>query len=133
MQQRSQIEYAAVVAFTAIVFACLSGSASGSSRTGDRIDALIQSMTLEEKVSMLHGSIDPDPATGLHSAGYVAGIPRLGIPPLRLTDGPAGIRVSAPATALPAPIGLAASFDVDLARRYGETIGLDGKIGRAHV
>lgn len=133
MQQRSQIEYAAVVAITAIVFACIPGSASGSSRAADRVDTLIQSMTLEEKVSMLHGSIDPDPATGLHSAGYVAGIPRLGIPPLRLTDGPAGIRVSVPATALPAPIGLAASFDVDLARNYGETIGLDGRARNQNV
>jgi beta-glucosidase len=133
MQQRSQIEYAAMVAITAIVFAWLPGSASGSSQAGDRIDTLIHSMTLEEKISMLHGSIDPDPATGLHSAGYVAGVPRLGIPPLRLTDGPAGIRVSIPATALPAPIGLAASFDVGLAHRYGKTIGLDGRARNQNV
>lgn len=91
-----------------------------------RIDSLIRAMTLDEKLGFLHGTADPQPAVGLHSAGYMAGVPRLGIPPLRLTDGPAGIRTAAPATALPAPVALAASFDTSLAREYGGVIGRDG-------
>lgn len=55
------------------------------------------------------------------------GVPRLGIPPLRLTDGPAGVRTRLPATALPAPVALAASFDPALARRYGATAGHEGR------
>jgi len=91
-----------------------------------RVDSLVSAMTLDEKLSLLHGSVDPEPAVGLNSAGYMSGVPRLRIPPLRLTDGPAGIRSSAPATALPAPVALAASFDPELARRYGAVMGSEG-------
>lgn len=91
-----------------------------------RVDSLIRAMTLDEKLGFLHGARDPEPAVGLNSAGYMPGVPRLGIPPLRLTDGPAGIRTSAPATALPAPVALAASFDTGLARRYGAVMGREG-------
>ncbi|MYU12958.1 beta-glucosidase, partial [Streptomyces sp. SID8361] len=54
-----------------------------------RVDTLIGRMTLEEKVSLLHGAKDP---LSLGQAGYTPGVPRLGIPPLRLADGPAGVR-----------------------------------------
>jgi len=90
------------------------------------VEQLLGAMTLDEKLALLHGTRDPDVSVGLNSAGYIPGVPRLGIPPLRLTDGPAGIRTDATATALPAPIALAASFDPALARRYGETIGMEG-------
>ena len=91
-----------------------------------RVDSLMRAMTLDEKLSLLHGTFDPDPAVGLNSAGYMSGVPRLGIPPLRLTDGTAGIRTSAPATALPAPVALAAAFNPELARRYGAVMGSEG-------
>lgn len=90
------------------------------------VDALLQAMTLDEKLAMLHGQRDPDPSVGLNSAGFVQGVPRLGIPDLRLADGPAGIRTDVSATALPAPVALAASFDRDLAFRYGDIIGMEG-------
>ena len=96
-----------------------------TSRAAD-VEQLLGAMTLDEKLAMLHGTYDPDPAIGLESAGYVPALPRLGIPALRLADGPAGIRTLAPATALPAPVALAASFDRDLAYRYGQTIGMEG-------
>lgn len=91
------------------------------------VDALMTEMTLEEKIGMLHGRQDPEPAIGLGAAGYVAGVPRLDIPPLRLADGPAGIRSDEPATALPAPVALAASFDKALAYEYGQVIGREGR------
>jgi len=81
-------------------------------------------MTLEEKLSLLRGDTDPEGSSG---AGYMPGIPRLGIPPLRLADGPAGIRTRWPATALPAPVALGASFDPSLARAYGEVVGREGR------
>src|SRR5688572_14008678 len=90
------------------------------------VEQLLAMMTLDEKLALLHGIKDPAPEIGLNSAGYIPGVPRLGIPPLRLADGPAGIRTDVTATALPAPIALAASFDPALARRYGETIGMEG-------
>ncbi|WP_405655403.1 beta-glucosidase [Streptomyces sp. RK9] len=94
------------------------------SDTVSRVEYLVRALTLDEKVSLLHGAPDPE---RLGQAGHVPGVPRLGIPALRLADGPAGVRVDAPATALPAPILLAAAFDPELARRYGRVLGREGR------
>ncbi|MEU6251951.1 glycoside hydrolase family 3 N-terminal domain-containing protein [Streptomyces sp. NPDC047043] len=91
---------------------------------GPRVEGLIGKLTLDEKISLLHGATDPD---SLGQAGYIPGVARLGIPPLRLADGPAGVRVTQHATALPAPVLLASAFDPDLARRYGQVIGREGR------
>ncbi|MCG7209363.1 beta-glucosidase family protein [Streptomyces arenae] len=91
---------------------------------GRRVEGLLARLTLDEKISLLHGGTDPG---SLGQAGYVPGVPRLGIPPLRLADGPAGVRVTRHATALPAPVLLASAFDPELARRYGRVIGREGR------
>ncbi|MGW1764304.1 beta-glucosidase [Streptomyces sp. NPDC002073] len=103
------------------------GPAAGrAARPGSeaRIEALIERLALDEKIRLLHGDRDPAP---LGQAGYVPGVPRLAIPPLRLADGPAGVRVAKPATALPAPVLLASAFDPALAREYGRVIGREGR------
>lgn len=84
-----------------------------------RARSLVSQMTLEEKIDQLHGI---ETSTRYR---YVPGVPRLGIPPLGITNGPAGAGPgqTSPqerATALPAPILVAASWDPALARRYGE-------------
>ncbi|MGW7460867.1 beta-glucosidase, partial [Streptomyces sp. NPDC054797] len=89
-----------------------------------RIDSLLERLTLDEKTALLHGAPDPAP---LGQAGYVPGVPRLGIPALRLADGPAGVRVTARSTALPAPVLLASAFDPALAREYGRVLGREGR------
>ena len=83
-----------------------------------RADAILAVMTLDEKAALFNGAGGP----------YVGNIPantRLGIPPLNLQDGPAGVRntVASDTTAFPAPITLAATWDVALARQYGTFIG----------
>ncbi|MFJ8309755.1 MULTISPECIES: beta-glucosidase [unclassified Streptomyces] len=89
-----------------------------------RVEFLLARLTLDEKIGLLHGAEDPH---SLGQAGYVPGVARLAIPPLRLADGPAGVRVAGHATALPAPVLLAAAFDPALAREYGEVIGREGR------
>ena len=66
------------------------------------------------------------------SAGYVPGIPRLGVPALLMSD--AGLGVTNPgyrpgdtATALPAGLALAASFNPSLARAAGAAIGREAR------
>jgi beta-glucosidase len=86
----------------------------------ERAATLVAQMTLDEKISQVH-------TTGNGAGGVprlVPGIPRLGIPDLAITNGPAGVGTgSVPtqpsATALPAPVALAATFDTELARQYG--------------
>src|SRR6266516_5038559 len=89
----------------------------------ERADLLLAQMTLEEKIEMVHGAL-PAPY-----GFYNAPIPRPGIPALTMADGPAGIRVArqdvneGKATALPAPIGLAATWDLMAAKQYGDLLG----------
>ena len=82
-----------------------------------RANLLLNAMTLDEKITMVHGVSGPYVGDG-------AGIDRLGVPALHLSDGPAGVADGIQGvTALPAPILLAASWDPTLARQYGRLIG----------
>ncbi len=85
---------------------------------------LIRRMTLDEKLSLVRGARDPEE---LGQAGYWPGLPRLGIPPLRLADGPPGVNTNADATALPAPVALAATFNPESARQYGVALAREAK------
>ncbi|MGW2817193.1 beta-glucosidase [Streptomyces sp. NPDC001415] len=115
---------AVTVAATATGTLANSARALSDTPASRRVEALTARLTLDEKIGLLHGADDP---RSLGQAGYVPGVPRLSIPPLRLADGPAGVRVTAHATALPAPVLLASAFDPALAREYGEVIGREGR------
>ena len=100
-----------------------------------KIAALVAAMTLDEKLAMLKGSPGAGPADpqSVGQAGFVPGVPRLGIPPLRFTDGPAGVRTNLPSTAMPAPVSLAATFSTVDAATYGGVIGLDAQANHQDV
>ncbi|MFL6337295.1 MAG: glycoside hydrolase family 3 C-terminal domain-containing protein [Pyrinomonadaceae bacterium] len=80
-----------------------------------RVEELLSRMTLDEKLSLLAG-------TGFDTVP----IPRLGIPALHMTDGPAGVRTGR-ATSFPAGVALAASFDPALVERVGAAIAREAK------
>jgi beta-glucosidase len=99
----------------------------GPEITGNaRVDGLVSRMTLAEKLSLIHDSLE-DPHTYQGQAGYVRGVPGLGIPGLRLADGPPGVLTRHPSQAETATMGVAASFDVDLARQNGVAIGREAR------
>ena len=87
-----------------------------------RVDALLAKMTLDEKLTLIGGTND----------FYIQALPRLGLPALRMSDGPLGVHDYGPTTAYPAGIALAASWDVDLARRVGEMMGKDARARGVH-
>jgi beta-glucosidase len=97
-----------------------------------RASLLVQQMTLDEKILEIH-MIDQK----AHPR-EVSGIDRLGIPTMRITNGPAGAgpgdaRPTQPATALPAAIALAASWDPDLATKFGQVLGTEVAARGEHV
>jgi beta-glucosidase len=92
----------------------------------DRVERLLGQMTLAEKIAMIHGSPE-DPATSQGQPGFVAGVPRLGIPPLRLVDGPPGVLTKVWSTGMTSTMGLAATFSREDARKNGEVIGGDAR------
>jgi Glycosyl hydrolase family 3 N terminal domain len=63
---------------------------------------------------------------------YIRAIPRLGLPALRMSDGPMGVHDYGETTAYPAGIALAASWDMDLARRVGISMGQDARARGVH-
>ena len=89
------------------------------------IEEMIDRMTLEEKVSLLAG-VDK---------WYTRSIARLGIPSLRVTDGPHGARtvsdddptITLQATCFPTGSALGATWNTELIRRVGEAIGDETK------
>jgi beta-glucosidase len=87
-----------------------------------RIDSILSRMTLEEKVAMV-GGID---------SFYIRGYERLGLPRIRMSDGPLGVRNYGPSTAMTAGIGLAASWDPQLAESVGSQIGRDARARGVH-
>ncbi|MGN6367153.1 MAG: glycoside hydrolase family 3 C-terminal domain-containing protein [Phycisphaerae bacterium] len=87
-----------------------------------RVADLLQRLTLDEKILLLGG-------TGFTTQP----IPRLGIPAFVMSDGPVGARNAGQSTAYPAGIGLAASFDIDNARRIGKAIGRDCRARGVHI
>lgn len=99
----------------------------------DAILHLITQMTLEEKISMVHGDKGTDP-NGLDYVGYLPGIDRLGIPPIKMQNGPSGAgatfgnyRHKAPATAFPVPAAQASTWNKELLYKLGNAVGLETK------
>jgi beta-glucosidase len=102
----------------------------------ERADLVIKELTLDEKVALLHGvgmptdeAVTPENAASNRGVGYVVGVPRLGIPGIDMSDAAYGIRSSGVngryATALPANVAAAASWDIDAAYEYGKLIGTE--------
>jgi beta-glucosidase len=99
-----------------------------------RADMVIAAMTFDEKLQLVHGigwgvlkqdSLVPPEDNG--GAGFVPGIPRLGIPDINQADSAVGVRMASLhgrySTLLPSTLGAAASWDTQSAYLYGEVIG----------
>ena len=95
--------------------------------TGDsRVDKLLSQMTLEEKLTLIHGTKE-DPSVYQGQAGYLAGIPRLHIPGLRFADGPPGVLIRHPSQGETATMGVAATFSIKDAEDNGLVIGREAR------
>ncbi|MFM0280264.1 glycoside hydrolase family 3 C-terminal domain-containing protein [Paraburkholderia sediminicola] len=126
-----------------VVTACGNGSGINSdpAPTGpdaiadSRAAALVAQMTTAEKIQLVHGVGMPNAGlggpfpAGINGAGYIPGISRLGIPGLAMADSAGGVNVAnSNATALPAPVALAASWDPTLANAYGARIATELRV-----
>jgi beta-glucosidase len=88
-----------------------------------RVEALLGKITLEEKIDLLSGRRE----------FYTLGIERLGIPALKMADGPMGVRNYGPSTAFPAGAALAATWDTEMARKIGAAMAQDARARDVHI
>jgi beta-glucosidase len=89
---------------------------TASATPASAYEPLVDRLTLEESMDMLGGV-----GFGTHS------VPRLGIPSFQMSDGPSGVRSPGPSTAYAAGIGLAATWDPDVAHAVGRQLGRDAR------
>jgi beta-glucosidase len=101
-----------------------------------RADLVIAKMTLDQKIQLVHGgsggfgapgggAAQPNRSNG--GAGWIPGIPELGIPDINMADSAVGVTRGAArsrySTLLPSSLGLAATWDLSAAHLYGSVIG----------
>ena len=89
----------------------------------DRVNDLLSNMTLTEKLDYIGGV----------NSFYIRSIPRLGIPTIKMSDGPVGVRTYGSATAYPAGILSAATWDVNLVNKLGIALGKDSRSRGVHI
>ena len=85
--------------------------------------ALVAKLTLEQKIALLSDTED---------GNYSTAEPAIGLPRLKYSDGPVGVRAWGPDTAYPAGVALAAAWDPELMRREGEALGKDARARAIH-
>lgn len=88
-----------------------------------RAQSLLLQMTLDEKLSYIGGYND----------FYIREIKRLGIPAIKMSDGPQGLRNDGKSNAMPCGIMLASTWNKDMAFAYGKALGEDAKARGVHV
>jgi beta-glucosidase len=104
-------------AMCVVVAAPAQSPAPDSPAIEDRVDAMIAKLTLAEKIALIGGD----------EGMYIRALPSIGLPHLRMSDGPVGVRTWGPSTAYSAGIALAACWDPALAQRVGKGLGADAR------
>ena len=89
----------------------------------DRTNDLLHRMTLEEKLDYIGG----------YKGFYIRGIERLGVPEIKLTDGPVGTHKDGKSTAYPAGVLTASTWNRELVYELGKQLGRDSKARGVHI
>ena len=89
----------------------------------DRVKDVLSRLTLIEKIDYIGGTKD----------FYIRAIERLGLPQIKLSDGPVGVRNDGNSTAYPAGILSASTWDIDLAYKLGIALGNDARSRGVHI
>jgi len=111
-----------VILLVVVSVAVWAQAPSGSNPSVEaRAEALLKQLTLEEKIDLIGGV----------NHFYIREIKHIGLPSLKMADGPVGVRNYGPSTTF-GGMGLAATWDLDLAQRVGTTIGQDARARGVH-
>jgi beta-glucosidase len=90
---------------------------SDSAAIEQRIDAMLQKLSVAEKIQLIGGTDNM----------FTFAEPSIGLPQLKMSDGPLGVRTWGPSIAYPAGVALAATWDPALAQHEGVALGQDAR------
>ena len=88
-----------------------------------RAAEIVSQMTLQEKAEYVGG----------FENWYIRAIDRLGLPAVRMADGPQGVRNNTKSTLYPSGIAAAATWDTDLIHQMGVALGQDSRARGVHI
>ena len=110
-----------------LIVAVLSFSASAQYKVTtehkQRAAEVVKKMTLDEKIAYIGG----------YESWYVRAIDHLGLPAVRMADGPQGVRNNTKSTLYPSGIAAAATWDAELIHQMGVSLGKDARARGVHI
>ena len=140
MKLRSATCIALTASATAVMFAPAAFAAAAQQGADARAGQTLKQMTLDERFDLIRGYMpfqlprDEQPKGVVFGAGYVKGVPRLGVPPLIESDASLGVANMASvmrrgdvATALPSGAAMASTWDPALIEQAGAMIGSEAR------
>ena len=113
-----------VISVALVLSVTLAGAQEITQACKDRAKSLVDQMTLQEKVEYIAGYRD---------GFYIRPVERLGIPEIRMADGPQGVRNNTKSTLFACGVAAAASWDQALAYEMGVALGQDSRARGVHI
>lgn len=89
----------------------------------DRAAEIVAQMTLEEKIAYIGG----------YESWYIRPVERLGLPAIKMVDGPQGVRNNTKSTLYPSGVAAAATWNRDLIHKMGVALGQDSRARGVHI
>ena len=112
-----------LVAVLAVAFVSSAAAQPIPPQAKERAAELVGQMTLDEKIDYIGG----------YNEFYIRAVPRLGIPEIRMADGPQGVRNNTRSTMFPCGVAAAATWDRALVRDMGRGLGQDARARGVHL
>ena len=117
-----KLKFVAILLIVSALAAWAQAPSAATPAIEARADAMLKQLSLEEKIDLIGGVDD----------FYIREIKHIGLPRLKMSDGPIGVRNYGPSTTF-GGIGLAATWDTELAGRMGAVIGQDARARGVHI
>jgi len=118
---KSKLALLLILANVSVAAIWAQSPSASTSANESRADTMLKQLSLEEKIDLI-GGVD---------GFYIREIKHVGLPRLKMADGPFGVRNYGPSTTF-GGIGLAATWDPELAGRMGAIIGQDARARGVH-
>ena len=109
----------------ACVFCCVLASAQSriTQQHKDRAAEIVSQMTLDEKIAYIGG----------YESWYIRPLERLGLPAVKMVDGPQGVRNNTRSTLYPSGVAAAATWNRELVEKMGIALGQDSRARGVHI